>query len=292
MISYAITVLGIIGATLIPAYIALYVVRYLLPVHTRYIAAAGVGLTFWYFFDTMNDATSLDVNQALYPFSLFGGPTHFAVIFAFIAGIVTLAILDHLAVSSPDVTPSSKALFLIPVAVAAVMGIHSLGEGWNFGSAAASVPAQGVSSFCSPALLGSPIARPFCDLANAFGGLNTLISYPLHKFLEASIIGAVYTCSIARNKTAFRAAWHLPALGLLFGLTSVIGSALGYYFILDTTYFYAFGVTAALYAVLRLVESVSSRSRIWNGAPAYLGTKVFLAMTIGFFLLYAAALLH
>lgn len=269
MISYALTVGGILLATLIPAYLALYIVSNLKHIQTKYIAAAGVGLTFWFFFDTMGDAAQLDVNS-----SFGGGFVHFGVLVAFIGGIATLAIFDHFAVpsdkSSSATTP--KAFFLIPVAVAAVMGIHGLGEGWDFASAASQTSTQ--------------------NLIDAFGGWGAVISYPLHKFFEASIIASVYACYVARNNPPVKAKWQIPVLGLLFGLTSVIGSSLGYYISLNTTYFYAFGVTAAFYAVIRLVEAMNSGFRIGENAPAYLGGKVFLAMTIGFFLLYTAALFH
>jgi hypothetical protein len=298
LISFALTVLSFIGGTLIPAYIALYLIPNLKFVQSRYIAALGVGLTFWFFFDTMGDASDLDVNSSIYPFSSFGGVTHFAVIAAFAAGIATLAIFDRFAAPVPmtneKAQPSSnsgravfsKSLILIPIAVAAVMGIHGLGEGWDFGHAAAQ-PGQPL------ACVGlSGTSSQLCNLVNTFGDVASVISYPLHKFFEATIIAAVYTCYVKTNAIAVKSNWQIPMLGLLFGLTSVIGSAVGYYVSVDTTYFYAFGVTAALYAVLRLAEAVSPNFRIGETAPVYLGWKVFLAMGLGFFLLYTSALLH
>ena len=282
MISYAISVLAIVGATLIPAYIALYLISNLKFVHIRYIAAAGVGLTFWFFYDTMGDAGSLDENYSVSPISAFGGLPHFALIAAFLAGIAALAIFDHYAVPLSNVSQSvkqhigshySKSLFLIPVAVAAVMGIHGLGEGWDFGSGAALTSTS--------------------DLISAFGNLSSAISYPLHKFLEAGIIAAVYTCYVSRTNGAVKTSWwQIPVLGLLFGLPSIIGVSIGYFVAFNTVYFFAFGVTAALYAALRLVEPISLKFKIGENAPSYLGSKIFLAMAIGFFLLYSAALLH
>lgn len=230
MIGYATTVVTILFGTLIPAYLVLCLIPRLKAVSTTRIAAAGVGLTFWFFFDTMGDAAQLDVNQAIYPLSAFGGISHFAVITAFAAGIAALAIIDNFAVPNSkfedgqiSVTgPKSKSLVLVPIAVAAVMGIHGMGEGWDFASAA------------SATTTANPI--------QAFGSWNVIISYPLHKFFEASIIATVYTCYVGRAELAQKASWHIPVLGLLFGLTSVIGSSIGYYVSLDTTYFYAFGV--------------------------------------------------
>jgi hypothetical protein len=275
MISYAITVLSILGATLIPAYITLYAISYLKPIHIRYIAALGLGLGFWFFFDTFRDATDLDSSLGF-----TGGFAHVGLVVVFLAGITALALFDYFAV--PRTTTQngqnasggaySKSLILIPIAVAAVMGIHSMGEGWDF----ASVAAQSSTS----------------SIVDAFGGYQALVSYPLHKLFEAAIIAAVYSCYIGRNDKVRKAKWHIPVLGLLFGFTSVIGAAIGYYISVDTSYLFAFGVTSAFYAIIRLVEPISLKFRSGETVPLYLGGKVFLAMAIGFFLLYTAAMLH
>ena len=97
------------------------------------------------------------------------------------------------------------------------------------------------------------------SLTDAFGGLSAVASYPLHKALEATIIAAVYTVYVGRNSAAAKAIWHLPVLGLLFGLPSVIGSVFGYYISLDTTYFYAFGVTDCS---VRSAQ-IERRRRVW-----------------------------
>jgi zinc transporter ZupT len=282
MISYGLAVGGIIVATLVPAYIALYLIPSLKKIPLRYLAAFGVGLTFWFFFDTMGDASDLDVNQAVYPINQFGGYIHFAVICTFAAGITALAIFDHFAVPKPSGSSSpntgggsgpSRALVLVPIAVAAVMGIHGMGEGWDFAVTAAS------SSSTS--------------LITTFGNLAALVSYPIHKFCEAAIIGVVYTAYVGRGDASIRRRWHIPVLGLLFGLTSVIGASIGYYITnADTTYFYAFGVTAALYAMMRLVEPMFPKFIPGDRNVLYLGPKMLLATAIGFFLLYSAALLH
>jgi hypothetical protein len=217
------------------------------------------------------------------------------VIFAFILGIAAVAVFDHLAAPSPtsyegvpnDVATTSQlstksvasgfvtgALFFVPVAVAAVMGIHGLGEGWDFAGVAAGVSGS-------------------TDIVSAFGGWSPIVSYPLHKFLEASIISIVYTIYVQRNSIAKKAKWHLPVLGLLFGLTSVIGSVVGYLVSLDTTFFYAFGVTSGIYAAIRLAGPLISNTKGSAGViPSYLGAKTFLFVGVGFFLLYSAALLH
>jgi hypothetical protein len=283
LIGYALTVGAFFFGTLIPAYLALYLIP-LLKIKTWYIAAMGAGLAFWFFYDTMGDAAAVGVNSAIYPFSAFGGAAHFGLIAAFCGGIAALALFDHFAVPKDIASAGSdsagaasgsafsKSLILIPVGVAAVMGIHGLGEGWDFGSAAFSATG---------------------GIIGAFGGWNPVISYPLHKFFEASVIAAVYTAYVGRSNVAQKAAWHRPVLGVLFGMTSVIGASLGYIFTtFDTTYFYAFGVTAAFYAVMRLVEAMNQKFVIGQTAPTFLGGKKFLAFAIGFFLLYFAALFH
>ena len=297
-LNYALTVGSIAVGTLLPAYIALYLFPNLRSASTKYLAALGVGLTFWFWTDTIGDASYLDENAAAWPPSAFGGLYHWLVILAFVLGIAALAIFDHFAAPRPDSyarapngastsTDSSRvsagsvaasfvtgALFFVPVAVAAVMGIHGLGEGWDFAGVAVGVSGS-------------------TDIVTAFGGWNPVVSYPLHKFFEASIVSIVYTIYVQRNSIAKKAKWHLPVLGLLFGLTSVIGSMVGYFVALDTTFFYAFGVPSGMYAAIRLAGPLIANTKGSDGLlPSYLGAKTFLFVAIGFFLLYFAALLH
>ncbi|MDE1852955.1 MAG: hypothetical protein KGI38_04300 [Thaumarchaeota archaeon] len=270
---------SIVLATFIPAYFALYLVPRLKFIHVRYLAAVGVGLSFWYFFDTIGDATSLGENNSVYPPYLFGGLPHFALIGAFVLGVATLATFDHFAVPMPGPPgPGRSSLFLISLAVALVMGIHGLGEGWD----AVSV----VSS-------GPPVsATGLQALIEAFGTFPAVLSYPLHKFLEASIVAVLYTAYVSRAAGDRCRWWEVPLLGFLFAGPSAVGAALGYFASFDTTYFFAFGAAGALYSVLRLVERTSPNFKLGEGTPSHYGWALFAALTAGFFLLYFAALLH
>ncbi len=275
LISFSFTVFSIAGITFLVEGIALYLVTNLNFIRTRYIAAAGLGLSLFFWYDTINDAIQLDVNQ-----QFTGGWPHVAHVLVFAAGFVALAIFDHFAVRRPNssttqsnsLSTSSKALFLIPAAVASIMGIHSLAESWAFGSTAV---------YAS-------------SLVGTYGGLLPLASYPLHKFFEASIIAVLYAVYVKRNDIA-KAWWHLPLLLLLFAVPTLIGVSIGYHFYsssFDITYFYSFGVTSAVYAILRLVEPINLKFKLGDNAPAYLGWKIFLAVFVGFMLLYTAGLFH
>jgi len=277
--------LGILAATFIPVYLALYLLSKLSASNIKYVAAAGIGLTFWFFFDTMGDAVSLDANNSIYPFDLFGGLPHWGLIIAFILGVTALAIFDHVAVPGPSRSSRNgggewySMAFVIPAALALVMGIHGLGEGWDASSAVAAAPVNSSDILTA--------------LTQAFGTYSAVASYPMHKFLEASIVGAVYACYVTMTGGAVKAKrWHIPLLGLLFAGPSVVGAGLGYFITLDTSYFYAFGVTSALYAAVRLAGPLVSDFKVGVNAPSYLGPKVFASMALGFFLLYTAALLH
>ncbi|HUI24018.1 MAG TPA: hypothetical protein VLY82_06475, partial [Nitrososphaerales archaeon] len=75
---------------------------------------------------------------------------------------------------------------------------------------------------------------------------------------------------------------------LVFVLPGVIGAATDYYWLYDTTYFFAFGLGTSLYAVVRLAgplfsETVQAR---WDSM------KIAVAVVVGFLCLYSAALLH
>ena len=274
MFSFAFIFGSLVLATFIPVYLALYLVP-ALGVRVRYLAALAVGLTFWFFFDTMGDAGSLGENNSVYPPYAFGGLPHFALIGAFVAGFVVLAAFDQRAVPGSGAKPGRNALFLIPAVVALVMGVHSLGEGWGAVSAVASAPVT---------------TSDLQALIQAFGTLPAIASYPFHKLLEATIVAALYTIYVKGSEGKPRW-WEVPLLGVLFAGPAAIGAAFGYFYSLDTTYFFAFGVTAAFYAMLRLIEPLAVPESAAR-APAHYGPKVVILMAVGMLLLYGAALLH
>jgi len=277
LIDYATAVLGILVATLIPIFISLYIVTNLKFIKLQYLAMAGIGLAFWFFYDTMGNAAAIGVDDGF-----GGGLPHVGVVIVFLAGITALAIIDRAAVpetsvyetSDPKtVSKYSKLIFLIPAGTAFVMGLHGFGEGWDFSSAASGVQTG--------------------SLLDAFGGgMSAIVSYLLHKTLEAVIIAVVYVAFVGRSSFAAKKIWHLPVLAILFGMQSVLGAATGYYVSFDTTYFYAFGVTSAFYATIRLAEAVNPNFMIGKGNPIRISTAGFIALAIGFLLLYSAALFH
>lgn len=277
MIPFSFIVPAIALATFIPAYASLYAVSWVRRIPPRYLAAAGVGLAFWYFFDTTGDAAALQENNAVYPASLFGGLPHILLIGCFVAGLTTIALLDNFAVRDQGSSRARRNLpLLIPLAVALVMGVHSLGEGWD--------AVSGVSTGPATALTGLPA------LVEAYGTFPAVVSYPLHKFLEATIVAVLYLGFVIIPNGGKTRWWEIPVLGLFFAGPSTIGAAIGYFNSFDTTYFFAFSVASALYAALRLAELASPRFD--GAAPTRFGLKTFVALVIGFLLLYGAALLH
>ena len=102
LIDYATAVLGILGATLIPIFISLYIVTNLKFIKLQYLAMAGIGLAFWFFYDTMGNAAAVGVGDGF-----GGGLPHVGVVIVFLAGITVLAIIDRAAVPDTSVYESS-----------------------------------------------------------------------------------------------------------------------------------------------------------------------------------------
>ena len=103
------------------------------------------------------------------------------------------------------------------------------------------------------------------------------------------MIGAAYWV-YARDhaKDAAGLVRDMAILTLVFVLPGVVGAATDYYWLYDTTYFFAFGLGTSLYAAVRLAKPLFA-----DGAGSgWESTKIAVAMVLGFLCLYGAAMLH
>jgi hypothetical protein len=80
-------------------------------------------------------------------------------------------------------------------------------------------------------------------------------------------------------------------VGLAFGIPSVIGEAVAYYVPIDSSYFFAMGGGAALSVILQVIRPIFEEN---NGKEVTYSQwiRISLAVLLGFFLLYGAALFH
>ena len=131
----------------------------------KYLAAYAIGIFLWFFVDTIGGSASLDVNSG---FNGGGGQIALAGLFAI--GLLFFFVLDRKRnILSPQLA-IGKYGFVIPILVAAAVGIHGLGEGAAFG--------------------GTASTTSEVSLLDAFGGYTGGVAYVLHKMLEPMIIGA------------------------------------------------------------------------------------------------------
>lgn len=297
MISFGVTLGGIIAGTFIPIYLAIFLIYIFAAgkraeTTLRHIAALGLGIILFFFVDVTLDSTELGVNSG---FS--GGLVQAGLLVSFAAGAIVLSIGEFYFLSShakpaspPPGTPSSTKprgylLFAIPALVAIGLGLHGAGEGSSFAFVASNTTST--------------------SIIEAFGGIFPLVSYVLHKFLEATIVGSAYFAYVlsAREDSIETGAhrsfsrndriWEMLTLGLLMGLPSALGSAMGYYISIDPIYFYAFASGASIYAVSKLAEPVFQNG--WK-ASEYRSSTLRIAISVllvmGFLLLYLSALFH
>lgn len=282
MISFTITFLGILAGTLIPVIVALYFVSAInignknISV-SRYTAALGLGILFWFYSDVMLDATQIGVNSGL-----SGGASQAGLVIAFVIGVLLLVWLDRLAFSRKGVVnvkqdaSLSSFIFLIPIAVALGIGVHGLGEGADFATIAATTNSN--------------------SLIVAYGGYGPLISYVSHKFLEGVIVGASFSAYVIvyrRDQLKNWASLMVPLLVAIVVVPTLIGTTIGYYVLsFDPTYFFAFASGASIYIALRLVEPVLVSGWGAGYALSPISAKLVVAILIGFLLLYTAATFH
>jgi hypothetical protein len=161
---------------------------------------------FWFFFDTLNDAAQLDVNQG-YSFGL----GQIGLMLLFIIGFILFTLLGSRLLSEIENSAGKNSYpFLLTILVAVGMGCHGIGEGIEFGGLAVGTQASSV--------------------LDAIGGIGGGIAYGLHKLLESTIVIVVFVALARANGLSFRKQlWQTVIVGLGFGIPSVVGEVAGYW---------------------------------------------------------------
>lgn len=271
MIGLDVSLLAILAATLFPAYLGLFTPSlFRRPSQARRITAFAFGVFLWYFSGTIGESSYLGVNRG-FP----GDLGQAALLLVFIAGLSSFFLADRQGFLQRGEENGGKAshLILVPGLVAAALSVHGLAEGMAFGALASSTSST------------SPL--------EALGGYGPAISYVLHKTLEASMIAALYLSYRSSNqagnpKLLIR---DLAILGMVFAAPSLIGSSVGYYVPLDTTYFFALATGASIYVALKLASSLLAPV-ISSASPHSEQFKLTLLIISGFVSIYLAALFH
>jgi len=237
-------------------------------VSIRNLSAFALGLLFWFFLDTLNDAIQLGVNEG-FSFDFH----HTALVLLFIIGFLALALMSGLGMSDKGgVKDLSSYPFLVTLLAALGMGFHGIGEGMEFGGTSAGTSA--------------------ITILDAIGGYGGAVAYVLHKFLEACIVTVVFVALVSEGGPSFRKQlWRVVALGLAFGIPSVVGEFVGYFAPMDSSYFYALGGGAALFVALLVIRPIfTSKGREETTYSQWVG--IVLALLLGFLSLYVAAAFH
>ena len=248
-------------ATVVPAFVGLVLVTLLgRGVSQRYVAGFALGIFFWFFVDSIQGSSNLDVNSGF-----GGGPGQIAIFLLFAAGLVVFLWADK-DVVSPE-SQDRPLRIVIPLLAAIAIGIHGFGEGSAFGSTAASTSSS--------------------SLLYAFGGVSAGIAYALHKMLEPMMVGAIYLSYSRGTNSSGRPLRDILVLTLLFALPSLLGAIAGYFVSFDATYGFGLGTGTSIYVALRLAGQASQR-----GEDTRIGLKMALAILVGFTLIYVAALFH
>jgi hypothetical protein len=263
MLPFATSFLAIVAALVIPAFIGLLMISAIgRRANPKYLAAFGLGIYFWFFSDTIGDASYLDVNEGY-----AGGIVHVAIVLLFAAGLLLMFSADR-TVFVPG-SMGSKLGFAIPLLVAFGVGFHGFGEGAAFGETAATTAGT--------------------NLLAVFGGADAAIAFILHKALEPMIAGAAYWI-YARDhaKSAGQLLEDIVLLTLVFSVPGIIGGATDYFLNYDTTYFFAFGLGTSIYAAMRLAKPLFGEDDLGTNGSL----KIALLIFLGFILIYLAALFH
>ena len=106
MIEFGVSFIEFVLATFVPIYVGMFLLIALsnvTRVDTRYLSAYALGLLFWFFFDTLNDAVQLDVNQG-YSFDF----NHIGLVTLFIIGFLLFTLLGGVLSSKGESPTVSK----------------------------------------------------------------------------------------------------------------------------------------------------------------------------------------
>ena len=266
MIGFGESFLAWTAATLLPALAGLLVItaasRW---VQAKYLCAFAFGIFLWFFVDTIQGSATLDVNSGF-----GGGWAQLTVVILFLVGVLAFFSFDQKRYIFSAETAVGRYGIIIPILVAAGVGIHGLGEGLAFGQTALNTSSN--------------------NLLDAFGGLTSGVAYVLHKGLEPMMIGACYAF-YARGTGRSSARWirDVFLMSIIFVFTSLVGAAAGYYISLDTTYFYALGTGTSIYAAIRLLGPMFTQTQV--AKPNYT-MAIVVSILLGFIAIYVAALFH
>jgi len=270
MIEFGVSFVEFVLATFVPIFVGMFFLVTLsnvTRVDTRYLSAYALGLLFWFFFDTLNDAAQLDVNQG---YSFNSGQIGLVVLF--IIGFLLFTLLGGRLSSRENTAGKNADPFFLTILVALGMGCHGIGEGIEFGGLAAGTQASSV--------------------LDAIGGIGGGIAYGLHKLLEATIVIVVFIALARANGLPFRKQlWQTVMVGLVFGIPSAVGEVVGYSVPIDSSWFYALGAGAAFFVVLQVIRPIFALNKEEEITYSQ-WVRISVAMILGFLLLYAAALGH
>jgi len=271
MIGFGVSFIEFVLATFLPIYLGMFLLVALsnaTRLDTRYLSAYALGLLFWFFFDTLNDAVQLDVNQG-YAFDF----SHIGLVMLFVIGFLLFTLLGGSLSSKAKASPNDESLpLLLAILVALAMGCHGIGEGIEFGGLAAGTQATNV--------------------LDAIGGISGGVGYALHKLLESTIVIVCFVALARTNAWPFRKQlWQTVIIGLVFAVPSAVGEVAGYSVPIDSTWFYALGAGAAFFVVLQVIRPIFAANKE-NEITYAQWVRISAAMVLGFLFLYAAALFH
>ena len=271
MIEFGVSFVEFVLATFVPIYVGMFFLIALSDatrIDTRYLSAYALGLLLWFFFDTLNDAAQLDVNQG---YSFDSG--QILLVLLFIIGFLLFTLLGgKLSSRRGNSVGKDSCPFLLTILVALGMACHGIGEGIEFGGLVA----------------GTQVSSVF----DAIGGIGGGIAYGLHKLLESTIVIVVFVTLSRADGLPFRKQlWQTVIVSLAFGIPSAVGEVAGYYIPINSSWFFAVGAGAAFFVVLQVIRPIFALNKESEATyPQWV--RISVAMLLGFLLLYAAALFH